>query len=184
MPAPMPTPWHYTSPGDSRRDYDEYGEAMGDWIAGLASWAWFVTITLANDKVSKGFTEPGLGTARAALRELAVHSKCETFFCVFELQQRGVPHLHALLAGCPAINGNVAQQFFERSYGFSRWKVFQPGGAAPKYLGKYLQKSIIELYFGYEGPYDMDRFKVFTGGLTKKGTARFQWDPDMGGTRI
>ena len=179
-----PVPWRYATVGDSRRNYDEYGDAMGDWIASLARWNWFVTCTLANDNLSKGFSEPGLATARACLRELAVLSQCESFLCVFELQKRGVPHLHALLAGCPAINGGVAQEHFFRNYGISRWKIYQPGGAAPKYLGKYLQKEVIELYFGYEGPYDMDRFKVFTGGLTKKGTPRFSWDPNMGGTRI
>ncbi len=103
---------------------------------------------------------------------------------MFEMQRRGVPHLHALLGGCPAINGGVAQEHFFRNYGISRWKVYQPGGSAPKYIGKYLQKEMIELYIGLDGPYDIDRFKIFTGGLTKKKTLRFMWDPTLGGTRV
>ncbi len=180
----MPDPWRYATVGDSRRSYDDYGNEFGEWIASLAAWNWFVTCTLANKHLSKGFSEPGLGTARACLRELIVLSKAREFLCVFELQKRGVPHLHALLGGCPAINGGVAQEHFKRAFGISRWKVYQPGGAAPKYLGKYLQKEVIELYLGTDGPYEFDDFKTFTGGLTKKGTPRFQWDPSLGGTRV
>ncbi len=180
----MIEPWKYASVGDSRRSYDEYGNAMGDWVASLAAWQWFVTCTLARENLSSGFSEPGLGSARACLRELVVLSGARSFICVFELQRDGVPHLHSLLAGCPAINGGVAQEHFYRNFGISRWKIFKPGGKAPRYLGKYLQKEVIELYFGEQGPYDIDAFKVFTGGLTKKGTRRFAWDPSMGGTRI
>lgn len=177
-------PWEGATKGDARRSYDEYGNDFGEWAAHLANWSWFVTCTLANQNLSRGFSEPGLGTARACLRELIVRSEARQFICVFELQKRGVPHLHALLGGCPAINGGDAQQYFEGAYGISRWKVYRHGGAAPKYLGKYLQKEVIELYIGLNGPYGMDDFKSFTGGLTKKGTRRFQWDSSLGGTRV
>ncbi len=178
------SPWRFASKSDSRREYDEYGNEMGEWISHLADWTWFVTCTLANEHLSKGFSEPGLGTARACLRELVVLSGARQFICVFELQRRGVPHLHALLASCPAIDGGVAQTYFEDCYGFSRWKAYQPGGQAPKYIGKYLQKEMIELYVGLDGPWAMDDFKIFTGGMTLKRTPRFDWDPSMGGTRV
>ncbi len=177
-------PWQYASVGDSRRNYDDYGNAMGAWLADQGDWQWFVTCTLNPRKVSGGFTEPGLGSARACLRELVVLSGAREFVCVFELQKSGVPHLHALLGGCPAINGYVAQEHFLKSFGISRWKIYQPGGAAPKYIGKYLQKEMIELYIGHDGPWQFDDFKIFTGGLTKKGTPRFQWDSSMGDTRV
>ncbi len=177
-------PWVGALKGASRREYDEYGNEFGAWCANLADWNWFVTCTLADKNISRGFSEPGLGTARACLRELIVRSNARQFICVFELQKRGVPHLHALLGGCPAINGGDAQEFFERTFGISRWKVYSSGGAAPKYLGKYLQKEVIELYVGLDGPWEMDDFKTFLGGLTKKGTPRFQWDSSMGGTRV
>ncbi len=177
-------PWEGATKGDARRSYDEYGNEFGEWCAKLGDWNWFVTCTLADKDLSKGFSEPGLGTARACLRELIVRSEARQFICVFELQKRGVPHLHALLGGCPAIDGSHAQEFFERAYGISRWKIYRPGGAAPKYLGKYLQKEVIEMYVGLAGPYEMDFFKTFLGGLTKKGTPRFQWDSSLGGTRV
>ncbi len=178
------TAWKYATHGDSRRSYDDYGNAIGDWFSRLANWQWFVTCTLAHNHLSKGFTEPGIGTARACLRELVVLSCARQFLCVFELQRSGVPHLHALLGGCGAINGGVAQEHFYRGYGISRWKIYQEGGFAPRYIGKYLQKEMIELYIGLGGPYLMEDFKIFTGGLTKRGTRRFQWDPSLGGTRV
>ncbi len=180
----QPTPWRYATAGDTRRDYDETGTAIGTWFANMADWQWFVTCTLSASHLNAGFTSPGVGLARACLRELLVTSRARAYICVFELTKLGVPHLHALLAGCPAINGGVAQEHFYRNYGISRWKVYQPGGAAPKYIGKYLGKDMVELYIGLDGPYDMDDFKTFTGGLTKKGTPRFQWDSSLGGQRV
>ncbi len=177
-------PWQFASHWDSRREYDDYGAAIGDWFAALADWQWFVTLTLGRAKLSKSFDRPGVGTARACLRQLLVLSRCRSFLCVFELHKSGVPHLHALLAGCPAINGAVASQYFYGGYGISRWKIYKPGGAAPKYIGKYLAKEMIELYIGTTGPWDMDQFKIKTGGLTKKGTPRFIWDTTLGDTRV
>ncbi len=178
------TPWQYASVGDSRREYDEYGNEIGEWFGQLSEWHWFVTCTLARDHLSKGFSAPGVATARACLRELIVRSAARSFLCVFELQRDGVPHLHALLGGCAAIDGGVAQEHFFRAYGISRWKIYKPGGAAPRYIGKYLQKEMIELYIGLDGPYVMDFFRTFLGGLTKKGTPRFEWDSSLGGTRV
>lgn len=106
------------------------------------------------------------------------------FVCCFELQKRGAYHLHALLAGCPAINGAVAARWFDDNFGVSRWKVYKPGGAAPKYVGKYLMKDVVELYIGSGGPYVEEDFKMYTGGLTKQGTPRFTWDTTMNGTRV
>jgi len=179
----MATPWRYASVGDSRRDNDEYGDAIGEWLAGQAKWQWFVTCTL-RDPVSGRFDKAGSGQARACLRALLVESGCSSYVCVFELQDRGATHLHALLGGCPAIAGGVATEWFWHKFGSSRWKVFKPDGGAPKYLGKYLTKDIIEMYLQHDGPYGYDEFKVYTGGLTKKGTLRYTWDTTMKGARV
>ncbi len=179
-----PETWQYASIGDSRREYDEYGNEIGDWFASLSEWQWFVTLTLGRAKLSKTFDRPGVGTARACLRELLTLSGCKAFLCVFELHKSGVPHLHALLGGCPAINGGVAAEHFYGGYGMARWKIYRDGGAAPKYIGKYLAKEMIELYIGLDGPWELDDFKVLTGGHTKRGTLRFNWDTTLGGTRV
>ncbi len=175
--------WKYATAGDSRRSYDDYGNAIGQWIADQGDWQWFVTCTLRDPK-SGPFDKAGSGQARNCLRNLLVETRASDFVCVFELQTRGATHLHALLGGCPAIVAQVAHQFFFERFGISRWKVYSPEGGAPKYLGKYLMKDVVEMYIGHGGPYVMEDFKVLTGGLTKKGTLRYNWDTTMKGTRV
>jgi len=175
--------WSFATKGDVRRFYDELGDSLGDFFAGMADWQWFVTCSLGGTPTG-GFTRQGLGEARRCLRDLLVRSCAKSVVCVFELQRRDVPHLHALLAGCPAINGYAANEYFYKTHGISRWKIYAEAGGAAKYIGKYLTKDIVELYIGLDGPWEMDDFKVFTGGLTKKGTPKFTWDTHMGGLRV
>lgn len=177
-------PWKYASSGDVRRTHDEYGTAVGDWIHDLASWQWFVTCTLRDPPAGGRFTIAGAGQARRCLRELLVTTRAREYVCVFELQKRGAYHLHALLSGCPAINGKVASEHFEKKFGTSRWKIFKDGGGAAKYLGKYLMKDVVELYIGSDGPWTEEDFKVLTGGFTKKLTPKFTWDTTMKGARV
>ncbi len=150
----------------ARRVTDEGAAAFGEWIEGRGPYQWFVTRTLGKP-VDLGFTKQGLGTARRCLRDLLVRSAAGRFACVFEMQEeRGVPHLHALLGGCRAIDGaiEVARDF--ELWGIARWKVFKREAGAPAYLGKYLGKDVVELYIGDEGPYSTDDLKGPTlGGL-------------------
>lgn len=151
---------------------------MGDWLGTMAPWQWFVTVTLDPGRLNRGFTKAGMGTARRALRLLLAESRAVEFVCVFELHRSGVPHLHALLSGCPAINGAHAAEWMNDAVGLSRFKVFNPEGQAPAYIGKYLNKEMVELYIGTAGPYTTERFKV------RDGTGRFTWDTTMAGTRV
>lgn len=158
-----------------RRDRGEYAESFGKWISGVAEWQWFVTVTLDPVKVNGRFDKPGMGTARWALRELLVRSRAKSVVCVFELQRSGVPHLHALLAGCPAIHGGVAMEWFDENFGMNRWKVFKQDAGAPAYIGKYLAKDVVELYVGTQGPWTMGHFKEYPGGA---------WSVNLGGLRV
>ncbi len=176
--------WIHASSGDIRREYDEYRADIGEWFEGLGNWRWFVTCTLDTSRVHAGFTLPGIGSARAALRALLVHSAAKQFICVFERTKQGIPHLHALLGECGAIDAGAAQEHMFKVSGMARFKVYAEGGGAAGYIGKYLAKEMIELYIGLEGPWKEEDFKVYTGGLTKKGTRRFEWDKTMGGTLV
>lgn len=162
--------WVYASPQAVRAEYSGDGgvkDAFGKWIEGLGSWNWFVTRTLSDRQATGRFTRPGLATARACLRELVEVSGARRFVCVFELQKRGVPHLHALLECDDAISGGRAEASDFRRWGIARWKVYSEGAGAARYLGKYLVKDITELYIGLNGPYDGSRLKGTTVGGTR-----------------
>lgn len=151
----------------AKRMKDESNEAFGRWIEGRGPWQWFVTRTLRDD-VTKGFSQPGVGTARRCLRDLLVRTQATRFACVFELQHdRGVPHLHALLGGCKGIDGNIEVSRDFTKWGIARWKVFKRGAGAPAYLGKYLVKDVVELYIGEDGPYVEGDLKGTTVGGTR-----------------
>ncbi len=133
---------------------------------GFGPYEWFVTRTLDRENVQSGFSKPGHGTARNCLRQLLVYSACKRFTCVFELHADGVPHLHALIGGCRAINGAVAKRDDDRLWGWSKWLPFKATGGAPRYLGKYLGKDYTELYVGTGGPYGIEDLAGSTlGGL-------------------
>ncbi len=170
-------PWRYATAGQVRRTHDDYGSAVGEWIAGQGDWQWFVTCTLRDPPETSPFTKAGSGEARRCLRAVLEQSRCKRYVCVFELQKRGATHLHALLAGCEAIDGMAAQEWFYERFGISRWKVFNPEGEAPKYIGKYLTKDVVEMYIGLDGPWKSKDFYV------RSGTTR-SWSTDMKGHRV
>jgi len=157
--------WRYASVADNRRDGDEFKIAMGDWLGKYAGWQWFVTLTLGRE-VDSGFSQPGVGAARAALRDLLVLSRATSVVAVFERHRDGVPHVHALIAGCAAINGRTAEDHFRSTHGLARWKIFDRDGHAPGYVGKYLSKADVEMYMGKDGPWDHNDLEGTTlGGL-------------------
>ncbi len=136
------------------------------WIMGYGPYEWFITRTLDRERVQQGFSKPGLGTARSCLRQLLVYSGAKRFTCVFEMHADGVPHLHALVGGCRAINGAIAERDDSELWGWAKWRPFKRDGGASRYLGKYLGKDYTELYIGSDGPWSIDRLKGSTlGGL-------------------
>lgn len=126
--------------------------AMGAWFEGMASWQWFVTRTYDPGKLGQGFTEAGAGTAKVMLQDLLQQTVAKRFVAVFERQSRGDYHLHALLAGCRALNGSAEAERDKAKFGIARWKIFNGSGAGG-YLAKYLAKDMVDLYIGLEGPY-------------------------------
>ncbi len=145
--------WIYASKGNLRGEHrGEYIDELGQWFDGLADWKWFITRSL-RDEVTIGFTQPGIGMARRCLRDLIVRTAATDFICVFELQKRGVPHLHALVRNERATNGGLEQERDFNKFGSARWKACKKGKGASHYLGKYLGKEMIELYIGLDGPW-------------------------------
>ncbi len=145
-------PWPYASSGFIKAEYrGSLRDSFGAWIEGLGDWQWFITRTLAGP-TSPGFTAPGRGTARECLRDLLVRTAARRCVCVFEMQKRGVLHLHALLETRKGINGGVEQERDFSKYGIARWKAYKRGAGASAYLGKYLTKDVVEMYILLDGP--------------------------------
>ncbi len=162
--------WRYSSKQRSyaHGDAGRVASAFGEWIEGLGDWQWFVTRTF-RDKTSAGFSRIGVGTAKSSLRDLLIRTEATKYAGVIEWQEdRHVPHLHVLLAGCRGIDGRRAQESDYIKFGLARWKGYQREGGAAAYLGKYLTKDPVELFVGLDGPYFEETLK----------------SPDMGGTRL
>ena len=160
--------WLYAGSKAARiADKDSEENEFAGWIMGFGPYEWFVTRTLDRERVQSGFTKPGLGTARNCLRQLLVYSQAKRFACVFEVQPDGVPHLHALVGGCRAIRGDVAERDDAQLWGWAKWKAFKVSGGAPRYLGKYLGKDFTELYIGRTGPWSIGQLGGSTVGALR-----------------
>jgi len=143
--------WLHAAPKAVARQ-DEMAVAFTAWVNAMGDWQWFITLTLDRE-LDMGFTKPGVAAARDALRAAVVHSRATRFVAVFERHLDGVPHVHAVLGGCGAVNGAAAEHWLARKHGHSRWKILLEKGGAIGYIGKYLYKAVVELFVGTKGPY-------------------------------
>lgn len=148
------TPWEHGSAKHKWRVGEGAIPAQyGEWIEHMARWSWFVTRTYSPENLTDGFTQAGKAICDTMLLDLLRRSVAKQVVAVYERQERGDYHLHALLARCRAINGRVEQERDKELYGISRWKVFRGTGAGA-YLAKYLSKDRTALFIGQDGPYD------------------------------
>lgn len=152
-------PWQYATKGFvNAKHKDEVTKGYGAWFSSLGAWNWFVTRTLGRP-VDMGYTQPGMATARACMRDLLLRSKASKAVIVFELQERGVPHLHGLLECQRGVNGRVEERRDIELWGIARWKPYKVDGGAAAYVGKelitstYMAKELTELYVFEDGPY-------------------------------
>lgn len=147
-----PEPWQYASSATVRALHiSEVRRSFGDWLESLGNWKWFITRTLGRP-VDMGYTLPGRGTARDCLRDLLIRTEARRCVCVFEMQERGVPHLHALIDTGRGVNAGLEQERDFTKWGIARWKKYDHEAGAKYYLGKYLTKDVTELYIMLDGP--------------------------------
>jgi len=131
------------------------GQAFGEWIDGMASWEWYATLTFRDPQNPElpNWTKVGWIAAHNALKKLNNALVMELNYinplwvAVMELQRRGVPHWHALVA-------NVADQrrmswvdWWYEHYGIARILPYQQELGARYYLGKYLTKEVADIRF-------------------------------------
>jgi len=132
-------------------------QAWGSWLSGLAQWDWFVTLTFRDPPALPGrgtWTKPGFGYAKRAWdRFLAAIQPAIgdlPWVRCFEMQEwRGVPHIHALVAGVdPTIRRMDMVDWCWLNYGMARILPYDPGLGAAHYLCKYLSKELADVEFG------------------------------------
>lgn len=174
MTTERPDPWKYATKGFVNAEHkDDVTTEYGTWFGALGAWNWFVTRTLGRP-VDMGYTQAGMAVARACLRDMLIRSEASRAIVVFELQERGVPHLHALLECQRGINARIEERRDFELWGIARWKPYHLGGGAPAYVGKtlgvgsYMSKEMTELYIVIGGPFNereldgrkLERFRV------------------------
>jgi len=133
---------------------EEVQEAWGTWLSGMASWEWFVTLTLRDPPEGMGaWTRPGWATAKKARSAFmqAVQPAVGELQAVWawEIQKgRGVPHLHGLIARQAAeVRRMDMVDWGWRSFGITRVLQYDPSRGASYYLSKYLTKDLADIEF-------------------------------------
>ena len=120
-------------------------KAAGDWLAGLAQWRWYCTLTF-EDYVTQ---RQAMGALKRWARIVAQTQVRDHFMLAFALEKTtlaGVWHIHVLLDAPEATATDyrgfmplVAAEVWKRrcfAGGFTRIESFQPDGRAPYYLTK------------------------------------------------
>ena len=153
----------------------EVGQAWGDWLSGLARWQWWFTGTFRpiepryreyeerSGVLYQGETKtvldcpgndkPGWARARGAWGELVARLQPALGPLVwtrgFEVQPwRGVPHVHALIAGLDDPRYAPVGLWWWKRYGLCHIEEYNPELGAGYYLCKYVSKPLAELDFG------------------------------------
>jgi hypothetical protein len=120
--------------------------AYGDFIAGLAPWDWWVTITFRSEAV------PDLATTR--IGEYLAHIQKSTGKPVgWVLAEEfgswgGRFHCHLLITGVRRLPRRFWWHEAFRRFGRSEIRPFNPARAAAFYTAKYAAKALGQLHFG------------------------------------
>ena len=166
----------------------EIGQAFGEWIDTMAPWEWYATMTF-RDPVPQyeTYTEQSglLYTGRSYQMEKypnwtktgwkSAHKALESFnnalvmemeyqnpvsVAVMELQERGVPHWHMLVANVGSQRRMTWVDWLYEHYGIGRILPYQAELGARYYLGKYLSKEQADIRFS----------PALTAKLSRRGT--------------
>jgi hypothetical protein len=122
--------------------------AFGEFITGLATWAWFVTITFKNDAPSR---DAALKAIKEWLADIQAAAGARSIgWVVAEEFGRvgGRWHCHLLVSGVSALRRQFWWREAFRRFGRTRIEPFDPDRAAAFYAAKYAAKSFGGIHFG------------------------------------
>lgn len=130
--------------------HNELADAWGRWIEDLGPWEWFVTLTFRDPSPGPTqYTKPGWARAKSAWRDFTKFVDPPLgglrWVRAFEEQPwRGVPHVHALVAGMNTRQFKPVSGFLWKRYGFCRILEYDRELGAQFYLTKYVTKELAD----------------------------------------
>ena len=136
--------------GATRLTRDRAQAALGPWIAQLASWDYYVTLTYDPDRPGRAHGPPSIDTSRhhveSWLDELLASSRTFVLGALaLEYHKNGWPHWHGLVATGRAGHGLERALYhpWYRLYGYARVEAIRPNHAKTisAYCAKYLVKD-------------------------------------------
>lgn len=131
-------------------------ESWGVFLAGLASWDWWVTLTFRDrpkEDQDRGWTKIGTHYASRAFRTFVKALQKESKEKVnwvngLEYQRwRGVPHYHALIQGVSELRRMDFVDWWWARYGIARILPYNAKEGASYYIAKYVGKELGEVNF-------------------------------------
>jgi len=134
---------------------EEICQAFGGWIDGMAAWEWFATLTFRDpaDPRFPNWTQVGWKSAHNALQSfnnalvMELDYQNPLWVACMELQRRGVPHWHLLVANVSDQRRMSWVDWWFEHYGIARILPYRAELGARYYLGKYLSKQQADLKF-------------------------------------
>jgi hypothetical protein len=133
----------------------QISQAFGRWLDDIADWEWYATLTFRDPENPRypGWTKIGWKFAHNALRSFNHALVMELpginaiWVSVMEVQRRGVPHWHMLIANVSSQRRMFWVDWWFEHYGIARILPYDPELGARYYLGKYLTKEIADIQF-------------------------------------
>lgn len=131
----------------------ELAQAWGGWLDALGPWEWFVTLTFRDPEPNlRTYTRPGWARAKHAWKDFTEFVEPPLgglrWVRAFEVQKwRGVPHVHALVAGMSSRQFKPVSGFLWKRYGFCRILDYDRELGANYYLAKYVTKDLGDIEF-------------------------------------
>lgn len=153
-----------------RRDRRALAEAFGEFVAGLAEWDWFATITFREASLNP---ERAVSAVEAWLAEIEKSAGLSFAFVLAEEfgALGGRFHCHLLIGGVDGVRRDFWWREAFRRFGRARIEPCQRARAAAFYAAKYETKSLGNLHFG--GAFQGRETRSIEGDfqLKEKGTA-------------
>src|SRR5713101_2035121 len=123
-------------------------EAFGEFIAGLARWSWFVTITFKSDAPSCDLARKGIEEWLADIQAAAGGQPIGWIMAEEFGRVGGRWHCHLLASGVSRLHRKFWWREAFRRFGRTRIEPFNPQRAAAFYAAKYAAKSLGAIHFG------------------------------------